>query len=276
MEFRRVLFRSVEAISAAPSKPEGAEPGEDGDPDGRYAVDEERVTAERDPAVDYPRFLPDVKGVEIYDGKKTQVVEPKEPPQIVNDSYRQVFSRTPGLVIAEESSPLASIGYRGFDPNRTQWTMVLKDGIPVSMDMIGYPENYYLPPIDSVDSIDFLHGGASLLYGPQPGGALDYVTHKPNPDKAFSLTSNQTFGSDSFYSTYDEASGTVGRLGYDVYYYQKQGLGFRTRNSDFGLYSGSAKTTWAIDERSRLTIGFDGYSEENGEPGGLCPNATSA
>ena len=80
-----------------------------------------------------------------------------------------------GLVLAEESTPLVSIGYRGFDPNRTQTTMVLKDGIPISADMIGYPENYYLPPIDSVDRIDFLHGGAALLYGPQPGGALNYV-----------------------------------------------------------------------------------------------------
>lgn len=244
-------------------------------PGHRYAMEEEQVTAERDPAVDYTRFLPDVQGVEIYDGKKTQVIEPKEPPQVVNDNYRQVFSRTPGLVIAEEISPLASIGYRGFNPNRTQWTMVLKDGIPVSMDMIGYPENYYLPPIDSVDTIDFLHGGASLLYGPQPGGALNYVTRKPNPNRAFSLYSNQTFGSNNFYSTYDEVSGTVGRLGYDAYYYQKQGDGFRTRNSDFGLYSGSAKATWAINDRSRLTVGFDGYDEENGEPGGLCPNATS-
>ncbi|MFM8410289.1 MAG: hypothetical protein ACKOCT_08415, partial [Alphaproteobacteria bacterium] len=38
---------------------------------------------------------------------------------------------------------------------------------------------------------------------------------------------------------------------------------------------GSAKATWAINDRSRLTVGFDGYDEENGEPGGLCPNATS-
>ena len=241
-----------------------------------YRLDEEQVVSEPDPAVDFARFLPDVGDVEIYDGKKTQVIEPKELPKIANDNYRQALSRTPGLVLAEESTPLVSIGYRGFDPNRTQTTMVLKDGIPISADMIGYPENYYLPPIDSVDTIDFLHGGAALLYGPQPGGALNYVTRKPKAGVGFSLLSNQTWGSDSFFSSYDEVSGTVGRVGYDVYYYQKQGLGFRERNSDFGLWSGSAKTTYAIDDRSSFTAGFDGYSEENGEPGGLCPIRSSS
>ena len=241
-----------------------------------YRLDEEQVVSEHDPAVDFARFLPDVGDVEIYDGKKTQVIEPKELPKIANDNYRQALSRTPGLVLAEESTPLVSIGYRGFDPNRTQTTMVLKDGIPISADMIGYPENYYLPPIDSVDTIDFLHGGAALLYGPQPGGALNYVTRKPKAGVGFSLLSNQTWGSDSFFSSYDEVSGTVGRVGYDVYYYPKQGLGFRERNSDFGHWSGSAKTTYAIDDRSSFTAGFDGYSEENGEPGGLCPIRSSS
>lgn len=251
----------AEAADAPPAVPGGND---------RYALEEEQVVAERDPAVDGPRFLPDVKGVEIYAGKKTEVIQPAEPPKIVNDNYRQVLSRAPGLVIAEETTPLVSIGYRGFDPNRTQYTQVLVDGLPISADMFGYPENYYLPPIDAVDTIDFLHGGAGLLFGPQPGGALNYVTRRPNPAARFSLYTNQTWGSDSFYSTYDEASGTVGRLGYEVYYYQKQGLGFREANSDFGLYSGSAKTVYAIDDRSRITLAFDGYGEEHGEPGGLC------
>lgn len=224
-----------------------------------------------------PRFLPAVEGAKIYAGKKTAVIDPDEAPQIVNDNYRQVLSRTPGLILSEEASPLVSIGYRGLDPQRTQFTMVLKDGIPIAADIFGYPENYYLPPIDSLEQIDFVHGGASLLYGPQPGGSLNFVTRKPPADEKFSLYSNQTFGSNSFYSTYNSLSGTVDRLGYDAYYYQKQGLGFREANSDFALYTGSANVAYAIDDRSRVRIGFDGYSEGHGEPGGLrlteAPNA---
>ena len=223
------------------------------------------------------RFLPDVKGVEVYDGKKTAIIDPGEPPKIVNDNYRQALSRTPGLVLAEESTPLLSIGYRGLDPHRTQFTHVLKDGIPIAADMFGYPENYYMPPLDAVEQIDFVHGGASLLYGPQPGGALNFVMKKPNPDARFSLFSNQTFGSDSYYSTFNALSGTIDSLGYYGYYYQKQGDGFRQANSDFALYSGTAQGRYALSDTSTLSLAFDGYNEEHGEPGGLrrtaAPNA---
>ena len=215
---------------------------------------EQTVVGERETL----RFLPDVKGVDVYDGKKTSVIDPGEPPKIVNDNYRQALSRTPGLVLAEESTPLLSIGYRGLDPHRTQFTQVLKDGIPIAADMFGYPENYYMPPLDAVEQIDFVHGGASLLYGPQPGGALNFVMKKPNPDARFSLFSNQTFGSDSYYSTFNAVSGTIDSLGYYGYYYQKQGDGFRQENSDFALYSGTAKGTYALTDTSTLSLAFDG------------------
>lgn len=230
-------------------------------------IDEQQVVAEREKEV--PPFLRDVQGAEIYAGKKTAAIDPAEPPKIVNDNYRQVLGRTPGLFLSEETTPLVSLGYRGLDPHRTQFTMVLKDGIPISADPFGYPESYYMPPIDSAEQINFVRGGASLLYGPQPGGALNFITRKPNPTTPFSLYTNQTFGSDSFYSTYNEISGTADRLGYHVYYYQKQGLGFRQSNSDFGLYSGSAKATYRVNDTNRVLLAFDGYNEEHGEPGGL-------
>jgi Fe(3+) dicitrate transport protein len=273
------LLLALAAAWAAPATAQEATGADAVQPQGRaqdaLRLEEQRVEASRQPEI--PRFLPDVKGVDIYAGKKTTAIDPEEPPKIVNDNYRQVLSRTPGLFLSEESTPLVSIGYRGLDPHRTQYTLVLKDGIPIAADMFGYPENYYMPPIDSVEQIDFVHGGASLLYGPQPGGALNFITKKPNPAAPFSLYSNQTFGSDSYYSTYDAASGTVGPLGYYVYYYQKQGLGFREANSDFELYSGSVKTTYSIDDTSRVLVAFDGYNEDHGEPGGLrltpAPNA---
>lgn len=231
-------------------------------------LQEQRVVGEREPAP-VPRFLPDVQGTQIYAGKKTTVIEPERLPQVTNDNYRQVLSRVPGLFLSEESTPLVSIGYRGLDPHRMQFMNPLKDGIPIHADMMGYPEAYYLPPVDALQRIDFIRGGASLLYGPQVGGALNFVTRQPNPDRPLSLRTNQSFGSYGFYSTYTEASGTSGDLGYHAYYYQKQGDGFRARNSDFGLYSGSAMMTYALNETNRLRLAFDGYSEEHGEPGGL-------
>jgi Fe(3+) dicitrate transport protein len=249
---------------------------------GPAAADEAATTGEA-PALRLPEelvlgdrlgepFLPPVQGTAIYAGKKTTVTEPGELPQIVNESYRQLLYRTPSLLLSEETTPLLSLGYRGLEPHRAQFTQVLKDGIPIHADMFGYPEAYYTPPFDALERVEFIRGGASLLYGPQPGGALNFVTWRPPADRRFSLTSRQTFGTDNFYATYNALAGTVDRTGYYVYYYQRQGDGFRDSNSDFGQYSGSAKVTYGADTGSRWTLSFDGYSEEHGEPGGLARN----
>jgi outer membrane receptor protein involved in Fe transport len=39
----------------------------------------------------------------------------------------------------------------------------------------GYPEAYYNPPMEAVETIELVRGGASLQFGPQFGGMLNYV-----------------------------------------------------------------------------------------------------
>ena len=178
----------------------------------RLTLDTVTVEAEGDSTVHAP-FLPPVAGTMIYSGKKTSVIDLDSLPPITNNNYRQALAKTPGLYLSEESTPLVSIGYRGLNPNRVQFTQVLRDGIPIHADQFGYPEAYFTPPLDTVDRIEFLRGGASLLYGPQPGGALNYVTHRPQTAKPFGFGSNQTFGSNQYYSTFNYVDGTSGRVG---------------------------------------------------------------
>jgi len=225
-----------------------------------------------------PAFLPAVEGTRIYSGKKTTVLDLDALPTIVNNNYRQALSLTPGLLLSEETTPLVSIGYRGLAPHRAQFMQVLKDGIPIHADMFGYPEAYYTPPLDTVDRLEFIHGGASLMYGPQPGGALNYVTHLPSRATKFSGGSSQIFGSDGLYSTFNYATGTEGRVGYYAYFNHRQADGFRAANSDVSLYTGSVKLVLDADTDSRWIFAFDGYQEEHGEPGGLsvAPGASLA
>jgi len=214
-------------------------------------------------------FLPPVVGAKINAGKKTSVLDLDDLPKINNNNYRQALAKTPGLLLSEETSPLVSIGYRGLNPHRVQFTQMLKDGVPIHADQFGYPEAYYTPPLDTVDRLEFLRGGASLMYGPQPGGALNYVTHRPRTDREFSARSLNVFGSDSLYSTFNSVDGTIGRTGYYAYFNHRQGDGFRAANSDFDLFAGSAKLVLDATSDSRWILNFDGYAEEHGEPGGL-------
>ena len=218
-----------------------------------------------------PAFLPAVAGTRIFSGKKATVVDFDALPSIVNSNYRQAFSQTPGLLVSELANPsLLSLGSRGIgDPHETQDLLVLRDGVPFVVDLFGYPSVYYAPPLESVDRLEFIRGGASLLYGPQPGGALNYVTHQPRQDRQFSARSQHIFGSDSLYSTYTAVDGTVGRVGYLGSFDHRQGDSFRKSNSDYRLDGGSLKLVLDADRESRWIFGFDVFNADSGEAGGL-------
>jgi Fe(3+) dicitrate transport protein len=224
--------------------------------------------AESDETIQAP-YLPPVQGTRIYSGKKTSVIDLDEFPRITNNNYRQALAKVPGLYLSEETTPLISIGYRGLDPGRVQFTQVLKDGIPIHADQFGYPEAYYTPPLDTVDRIEFLRGGAALLYGPQPGGALNYITHQPRSDRPFSFGTTNTFGSNNYYSNFTYVDGTSGRLGYYGYYNHRESDGFREANSGFMLDAAHLKLVLDASTSSRWILTLEAYEEEHGEPGGL-------
>jgi Fe(3+) dicitrate transport protein len=224
--------------------------------------------AEADHYVQGP-FLPELQGAKINVGKKTTILDFDGLPRINGNNYRQALWQAAGLVLSEETSPLISIGYRGLEPHRAQFTQVLKDGVPIHADQFGYPEAYYTPPLDTVDRIEFVRGGAALMYGPQPGGALNYVTHLPRTDRPFSAATLHTFGSNDYYSTFSYIDGTVGRVGYYGYYNRRQSDGIRSGNSDYRLESWLGRLVLDASTSSRWVLTLETYDETHGEPGGL-------
>ena len=231
-------------------------------------MEEVQVRADYDREVS-GAFLPDVDGTKIHAGKKTSNIDLEQIPDISMDNYRQVISKTPGLVLAEENTPLLSIGYRGYDPHRMQFFQVLEDGIPIHADMVGYPEAYYTPPLDAVESVEVVRGGAALMYGPQPAGAINFVMKKPPMDTPFTLESTNILGSFDMYSNFTSFGGTLGKFGYYGYYDHQQTDGFREANSDFFLNAWGG--TFALDATGpvRWYLNATAYDETHGEPGGL-------
>lgn len=229
------------------------------------------VTAEtvNDRVIQGP-FLPDVVGTSIYAGKKTSVIDFDALPQIQTDNYRQAFAKTPGLLTSELSnSSLLSLSYRGIgDPHESQNMMVLKNGIPFVLDPLGYSTVYFAPPFESLDRLEFVSGGAALLYGAQPSGALNYITHLPDRSRPFRASTQHITGSDNLYSTFSTLEGGNEKFGYQLNLDHRSGDSFRTRNSDFELYGAELSLFYDIDERQRLTATFELYDSDHGEPGG--------
>jgi Fe(3+) dicitrate transport protein len=219
--------------------------------------------------VEYPA-LPEVEGTRINSGKKTSFVKPEEFPTVANNDYREVMATTPGILVSEEpSSPIINFGYRGLDSQRSEFLQVLKDGVTIKNEQFGFPETHYTPILDAVERVEFIRAGAALQFGPQPGGALNFVMKMPRKDAQFHFVTKNLYGSDELFTNYTAIDGTIGAFGYYAYYDHRQREGFRQANSDYDLNAGSAKLVYDVSSDSRFILTLDGYEEEHGEPGGL-------
>ncbi len=218
--------------------------------------------------VEYPA-LPEIEGTRINSGKKTSFVKPDEFPTIAINDYREALATTPGILVSEEpSSPIVNFGYRGLDSQRSEFMQILKDGISIKNEQFGFPESHYTPILNAVERIEFIRAGAALQFGPQPGGALNFIMKMPRRDVPFEFETLNIFGTDGLYQNYTNIDGTVGNFGYYAYYDHRQREGFRT-NSDYDVNNGSTKLVYDVTSDSRFILTADLYNEEHGEPGGL-------
>lgn len=258
-----LLINSLDGHTQESAAPESAT--------GVYQLKEVIVQGEADKGLPLSAPLPDISGVQINSGKKTTVADLEVLPPIASNNYRQAFTQLPGLLTSEVSNEsFASFSYRGLgDPHESFNMNLLRNGIPIAADMYGYPASYYQPPIDSVESIQFVRGGASLMYGPQVGGAINFITRKPDPAAPATVYSKQIFGERNFFSTYNELSGTVDNVSYLGFFHRRQSDGFRDENADYGVNNGNFMFEVRSSPQATWTFEFDAYDADHGEAGGL-------
>jgi len=212
-----------------------------------------------------------VENVGIYEGKKTEVITPEQlVANLSTNNARQIFSRVAGLNIWEnEGGGLQlSIGGRGLDPNRTSNFNVRQNGYDISADALGYPESYYTPPIEAVGKIQIVRGAASLQYGTQFGGLINFVMRKPVQDKKIELVARQTVGSFGFYNAFTSVSGTVGKLSYYTFFQYKKADGWRA-NSNFKNYTFYTDLDYKLSEKTSIGFDFTHMNYLSQQPGGL-------
>ncbi|GIV38529.1 MAG: TonB-dependent receptor [Thermonema sp.] len=215
---------------------------------------EVEVTAAREQTFGV-RSLYSVEGVAIYEGKKTEVVELQDiVANLATNNSRQIFGRIQGINIWESDMAglQLGIGTRGLSPKRTANFNTRQNGYDMSADALGYPESYYVPPAEALERIELVKGAASLQYGTQFGGMLNFVMKSPRTDKPFHIDTRQTIGSWGFWNSYTGVDGTLGtKVEYFTFYQYKQGNGWRP-NSQF--HSHTAHTQWHFDLSKRLHL----------------------
>ena len=179
--------------------------------------------------------LSDVEGTSIFAGKKNEVVLVKQSmANLASNNARQIFSQVTGLNIYQndDAGLQLNIGGRGLDPNRTSNFNTRQNGYDISTDVLGYPESYYTPAAEGLEEIQIVRGAASLQYGTQFGGLVNFIMKKPVKNKKIELITRNTIGSNNLYTNFTSTSGTIKKLSYFTFINYKNGDGFRP-NSNF-------------------------------------------
>ena len=153
-----------------------------------------------------------------------------------------------------------SIGIRGINPRRTSRTLVLEDGIPIQPALYIYSNMYYNPPVEKIDHIEILKGGASIQFGPQTmGGVINYRTKRPRESLGGRV--NISGGNNNYFSSLIELGGfgnSKFRPEFQLIY--KRGDGFR-ENNDFEQFNGSFKLLFVPNKKRNIYLNINANSE---------------
>ena len=185
---------------------------------------------------DMSRLAP-VQGTYLFAGRKSEVIALSERDAAVTEKYgRQLFAKVPGVFVydMDGTGNQLNISTRGLDPHRGWEFNIRKDGIVTNSDMYGYPASHYNVPMEAIERIELVRGTASLQYGAQFGGMLNFVSKQADTTRRFAFENISTVGSFGLLSTFNRASGKLGKWTYNAWM-QRKGLdGYRDNaRSDF-------------------------------------------
>jgi len=215
--------------------------------------------------------LPEAGEVQINAGKKIEVVPVATlDANLATNNARQAFAKVPGTHIWENdaSGIQVNVATRGLSPNRSWEYNVRQNGYDVSADPLGYPEAYYNPPLEAVERLEVIRGAASLQFGPQFGGLLNYKLKSAPTDRPIGIESQQTVGAYGLFSSFNAVGGTKGKLDYYGYLHHRNGEGWRD-NSRYNVNHGHLRLGYRLTPKLRAELEYTRMNYESQQAGGL-------
>lgn len=233
-------------------------------------LNEIEVNAQKDNSFGISR-LNNIEGTSVYAGKKTEAVYLEDlNANLAANNSRQVFSKVAGINIFENdgSGTTIGIGGRGLNPNRISNFNTRQNGYDISADALGYPESYYTPPTEAIERIEILRGAASLQYGTQFGGMINYRFREAPEAKKISGNFRQTGGTYGFLNSFNQLSGTVSKGSYNGFYQYKHYDGWRSR-STVNSHNAFGVLKFKVNERFFIKTEYTFLNLLSQQPGGL-------
>lgn len=174
--------------------------------------------------------LPDVQGTYLLAGKRSALIRLTDTDaNIAEKNARQMLGRIPGLFVydMDGTGNQLNVATRGLDPHRSWENNLRQNGVLTNSDIYGYPASHYSPPGESVERVEWVGGTASLQYGAQFGGMLNYVTKRADTTRRFGFETIGSVGSYGLRSSYNAVGGRVGKWTYYGYAYGRHSDGYR-------------------------------------------------
>jgi Fe(3+) dicitrate transport protein len=215
-------------------------------------------------------ILPPIKGVQITTGTNAVISLEDLNGAKSTGNPRELYARIPGLNIWESDGAgiQLGIGGRGLSPKRAENFNTRQNGYDISADALGYPESYYTPATEGLSSIEIVRGSASLQYGTQFGGLLNFIIREPPKYTPFEITSRSTFGQYGYQSYFNRLAGTKNRWSYQVFHQLKTGKGYR-ENGEFEQNQLFAQLGYDLNENAQFRLEFTHMDYLAKQSGGL-------
>jgi Fe(3+) dicitrate transport protein len=215
-------------------------------------------------------IMREVTDTQITVTKKATVIQLDKQAPNEGNNLQELFTKAPGLIVSEQQNPgQFNFSYRGLgNPQESEYTLFLQDGLPLMAEWIGFPTLYYQPAPQSISEIQFIRGGSSLLYGPEPAPAINYVTKHPVAGTPWSAYVEQVGGADGFYNSYasvQEANGKL-ELRLDADYQRSDG---QRNNGQYNLWQANGYLGYRPTSNQLIAVDFHASRFEGGDPGKL-------
>ena len=216
--------------------------------------------------------MPEVRNGIIYAGKKNEVilVDSLDANKAINNT-RQILGRIPGLNIVETETggfTANGIATRGLNPIQSIEMNTRQNGYNISGDIYGYNEAYYIPPMEAVQRIEMVRGAASLQFGAQFGGLVNYVTEDAPVNKPFEFITSQTVGSFGLFNSFNSIGGNYKKLSYYAFLQYRYMDGYRPNSHQWQL-SGLGKVNYKASEKLNIGVEYSLLRNQLKMPGGL-------
>ncbi|MGZ4787930.1 MAG: TonB-dependent receptor family protein [Terriglobales bacterium] len=153
---------------------------------------------------------------------------------------------------------LSEHGLRGIE--------VLLDGIPLS-DPTGFVPDLFDVDWDQVQEVQVVRGPVAVLYGGgSAAGVIDLRTHTPEETTHGTLWANG--GSNAYYKTRGEISGTAKGIGYNLNFARSAGDGYRVHTQYWGNIL-SGRVYFKLSPSFKMSVFGIGTGYWNQNPEGL-------